>query len=805
MKSRRAYILCVIVFAFVGKSSAAPPRVNNDRYQLELIASDPQIVTPTGMAFDRKGRLLVIESNTHHRPKEYDGPPSDRIRMLSDSDGDGRPDRWSTYAEGFRHAMNILASDDDGLYVVERGRVILLHDTDGDGVADKQEVILRVETENDYPHNGLSGIARWGSDHLILGLGENHGLPYRLIPADGKEIAGTGGQDGFYKITNDGEQLERIARGVWNPFAICATPDGRIFAADNDPDSSPPCRLLHVVESGDYGYLYQYGRAGTHPLQAWNGELPGTLPFVCGVGEAPTAIVLHAGHLWVTSWGDHRIERYELVPRGASYGAKRDVIVQGNEDFRPTGMAVAPDGSLYFGDWVLRDYPVHGHGRIWRLALPAEEAKALFPPPTQEYLTTWGDSEYAYSAADSSDPFGHASAAWHIARENSGSPSDTKPGRRLCKLQAERFRGVGDPTAMLRTALADKSPEIRLYAVRWIADDRITALREDVARLLDGTQPDARYYLALLAAIDWLDREPKMRGSEIADVLLVRELENESRSDQTHALALTLLKPDNKFLTFDRLRQYLKSEHAQLRLEAVRTLAQQSDPGRSKLLAEVATDESQSEQVRAEAIAGLAPFFDQYPPATALRGYLESDNATLRREAERACRLAVGGIANEIKPTATDSAAWTKLMAKPGDAESGRRLYFSSVGPRCSNCHTFAGRGGKVGPDLTRIAQSATRDKIIASILQPSQEVAPDYQPWSLVTSDGKSYMALRLPKAGDDGKENYIDSNGTIFTLPSSEIEERHAADKSIMPDNLQSTLTIDDLRDLITFLTNP
>ena len=67
-----------------------------------------------------------------------------------------------------------------------------------------------------------------------------------------------------------------------------------------------------------------------------------------------------------------------MSPRGASYGAEREVIVQGDADFRPTGMAVAPDGSLYFGDWVLRDYPVHGKGRIWRLVLPDDEAKATF-------------------------------------------------------------------------------------------------------------------------------------------------------------------------------------------------------------------------------------------------------------------------------------------------------------------------------------------------------------------------------------------------------------------------------------------
>src|SRR6185503_15598806 len=115
-------------------------------------------------------------------------------------------------------------------------------------------------------------------------------------------------------------------------------PFGRLFAVDNDPDSRPPCRLLHIVEGGDYGYKYRNGRKGTHPFTAWNGELPGTLPMVAGTGEAPSGLLAcglgdklpsdYRGDLLVTSWGDHRIERYQLRPRGASFSADRIDVVQ---------------------------------------------------------------------------------------------------------------------------------------------------------------------------------------------------------------------------------------------------------------------------------------------------------------------------------------------------------------------------------------------------------------------------------------------------------------------------------------------
>jgi hypothetical protein len=809
---------------------AAEPRVTNDRYRLELVASEPAIVTPVGVAFDRAGRLLVVESHTHARPEGYQGPPGDRIRMLADSDGDGRLDQWSTFAEGFRHAMNLLVRPDGGVYLVTRHNVVLLTDTDGDGQADHERELVRLETDDDYPHNGLGGIAQTSDGELLLSLGENHGFAYRLIGSDAMAITGTGGADGVFRATADGGNLQRLAVGVWNPFSLCVDPHGRVFVVDNDPDASPPCRLLHIVPGGDYGYLFQYGRAGTHPLQAWNGELPGTLPMICGTGEAPTAIVPHAGRLWVTSWGDHRIESYRLVPSGATFTAEREVVVQGGADFRPTGMAVAPDGSLYFGDWVKRDYPVHGRGRIWRLVLPAHEIGDRFPmvtPEQQRLASLTGDD--VEIALGSGDPFVHAAGVWALGEKGVRTVFDeasqavdadgaTKtvltpfspsphPRVRLGHLESLRWNRRADALELLTSALADPSADVRLYAVRWIADERLVALRDDVAALVDGPLPTPRYYLAVLAAIDWLDHEPKMRSSGISDGLLARELRNDRRSPEQHSLALSLLSPDDKFLTLDRLRAYLQTRHAPLRMEAIRSLAQQSNPQRFAVLAEMARDVDESEAMRAEAIAGLAA------AAEAQRELLEqlaaSDSPLLAREADRVLRLArLRPTPPERKPPADNLAEWVELLNNPddlhsaADAESGRRLFFSSVGARCSICHQHSGRGGHVGTDLTHVGRTSTRERIIASILQPSQEIAPEYQPWQLTTDDGKTHVGLRLAEGGDDGSEEYLDDAGNRFVLTSESIESRAASTTSIMPDGLEATISLADFRDLLAFL---
>src|SRR5438309_7989047 len=364
---------------------AAPPTCIDNRLVIELVAREPDIVTPTGIAVDPQGRIWVIENNTHQRPADYKGPASDRIRIFSDFDANGRPRKMHTFAEGFRDSMGLALGKEGAVYLATRSAVHVLSDTVGDGVAHERQVIVKLDTSARYPHNGLSGFAFDALGNLYFGLGENEGLPYKLIGSDGTTLGGGGEGGSIYRCRPDGSNLIRVATGFWNPFGLGIDPLGRLFAVDNDPDSRGPCRLLHIVQGGDYGYRYRNGRKGLHPFTAWNGELPGTLPMVAGTGEAPCAVVPYnsgglpaeyRGKLLVTSWGDHLIERFQLTPRGASFTSQSEAVVRGGEDFRPVGMVTAPDGSLYISDWVDKSYPVHGKVRIWRLRmkLPPESA-----------------------------------------------------------------------------------------------------------------------------------------------------------------------------------------------------------------------------------------------------------------------------------------------------------------------------------------------------------------------------------------------------------------------------------------------
>jgi len=109
---------------------AASPVVTDDRLVLELVASEPDLMTPTGVAVDERGRVWVIENNTHERPANYKGPASDRILVFSDFDGSGKARKIGVYAEGFKNSMGLALRPDGAVYLATRSEIFLLHGKD---------------------------------------------------------------------------------------------------------------------------------------------------------------------------------------------------------------------------------------------------------------------------------------------------------------------------------------------------------------------------------------------------------------------------------------------------------------------------------------------------------------------------------------------------------------------------------------------------------------------------------------------------------------------------------------------------
>ncbi len=396
-------LMFVLATSFLQAEEIKTPRSLDDRVKIELFASEPDIVTVTGLTVDQHNRVYVVESHTHFRPENYQGPKTDRIRLLQDTTGDGHADHIQTFYEGSTETMNIAAHPEGWIYVATRSSIFRLRDQDDDGTADIRQNLVQLETTATYPHNGFSGFAfdffnnvyftmgeNEGSDaelvsdfgNVYFTLGQNYGDDALLVGKGNVRIPALRGEGGIFRCRLDGSKLERIATGFWNPFHLCFDVNGRMFVGDNDPGNRPPCRLLTIVRGGDYGYR----RRTLEPFIAVNAETPGTLPMTSSTGESPTGLIIYEsdqlpadyrGDLLVASWGEHRIDRYHLTPDGAAFKATTQPVIAGEEHFRPAGIAAGPDGSLYVGDWADRSYPLHGKGRVWRISAvkPGEKQK----------------------------------------------------------------------------------------------------------------------------------------------------------------------------------------------------------------------------------------------------------------------------------------------------------------------------------------------------------------------------------------------------------------------------------------------
>jgi putative membrane-bound dehydrogenase-like protein len=821
------------------------PKVLDDRLQLQLVAAEPEVVTPTGIAVDDQGRVLVIESHTHFRPEGYQGPPADRILLLDDFDPlTGKARRSRVFFEGTTHTMNLAVYHDGSIYVATRMEVFRLRDTDGDGRADERTPICRLDTPGNYPHNGLSGLAFDFAGHVYIGFGENLGAEYKLIGSDGRELAGGGEGGNIYCCDADGKNLRRVATGFWNPFGLGFDAFGRLFAVDNDPDSRPPCRLLHIVEGGDYGFRFRNGRKGVHPFTAWNGELPGTLPMVSGTGEAPCAVLAYEsdnlpeeyrGDLLVTSWGDHRLERYRLQPRGASFSAEMTPVLLGTQNFRPVGLALAPDGSLYMSDWVDKSYPLHGKGRVWRLSAKSARRSSL-PARQWDKPLLSGDLSGLdlKSALSSTDPFVRQAAVTSdedpLSRINPARFASNSSGlERLSIAIAKRRSGRAECRDVIPLLLRDSDPQVQIYGLVWIGEERLSDYRPAVEDFLRQRIATRQLFEVALATLDRLSRgTPANRKAETpGEQFVVRLLHDRTADVSIRRFALRSLPPDHPQFTVEFLTKLLADADPALRLEAIRTLRQRPEGRWWPPLREIAMSNTAATQERCEAIVSLSP--GNASDRKLLLVLAEDNNLEVADEALRALRgfdltpkeqqritqlaARLEGPHRELAervlmrnpppnlPKHEDLPAWLALAEGDGNREVGERIFYHPRVGGCFRCHEFEGRGYTVGADLSTIGRAMTRERLIQSIVDPSREIAPQFTAYTILTHTGEVLTGLHV---GDevDGRIRFADQNGRTFHIHPNDIERRVASSQSIMPDGLADNLTPQEIRDLVAFL---
>ena len=448
----------------------------------------------------------------------------------------------------------------------------------------------------------------------------------------------------------------------------------------------------------------------------------------------------------------NRVERFTLKPHGASVSANREIVVQGDNQFRPIDVALAPDGSLYFTDWVDRSYNVHGKGRIWRLRWIQDPPEHVVPPLSDaERRARLAASMPDWDALRSDDPFLHHAAMMGLTN----SPLLTidrlaalQNGRqRLGLLQAARRSRLSSDQhhALIEKALQDSDSSVRLYAVRWIADEGLTEFRQPLEKLLHDNDMAVALFLGVLAAIEWLDTgrvEPNRIAGESA---LVAALKDGSRP-RLQSMALKGLPAGHEAVTTELLSALVMNPQvdAVVRQEAARSLATSEAQDANEARLAVASRVDIPPEIRADALAGVTSGADE--TRMALEQLAASESILVRKEAARVLSRSTNTKAESVgaRPDPSDTSAWLNILDGPGNADAGWRVFFGRSAARCANCHRLDGRGADVGPDLTSIGLRMDRRRLLQSILQPSQEIGPRYVPWTVETEPATYSSACR-------------------------------------------------------------
>jgi putative heme-binding domain-containing protein len=421
-------------------------------------------------------------------------------------------------------------------------------------------------------------------------------------------------------------------------------------------------------------------------------------------------------------------------------------------------------------------------------------------------------------------------------------------------LLAARLRDPRDES-LLTIGLGDHDPDVRRLAVQWVAEEKLQDLRPRVEAVFNSTAVTADLFMATLAALEMLDGiKPEDIDKTPAAKYVLPLLADEQRPSAVRAQALRLVSPADPALNAGLLLRLINSSDLLLAQEAVRTLQLAPAELAAPFLISVAGDPLKDKQIRADALAGLAAAarIDQVDGAArkVLTMMLKSGNEVFRRESLRSARglfaadprlkdvllslctglvePSAGGesaadheLADQIELAVRESrislprgidamkskrpankAEWLAQLdrGRAADPEAGRRLFYHANGPGCSKCHTVNGRGGRVGPDLSRVVESMNRVQLIQSILEPGSEIAPQYVAWAFETTDGKVLTGMIVHE--NEGQTIIGDAEGKTTELKTIDIMQRVPQAKSIMPDKLTDLMTLQEFRDLVAFL---
>lgn len=438
-------------------------------FEIQLLAAEPDIAKPMNMAFDQRGRLWVTSSSEYPMAAPADRKARDTIRILEDTDGDGRTDVITTFADELNIPMGLYPYR-DGVICFSIPNIVFLRDTDGDDRCDTREILYGPFDTSRDTHGMCNAFTRGRDGWLYACHGfSNHST---VAGTDGHEISMQSGNTFRFKL--DGSRIEHFTHGQVNPFGLVFDRNGDLFSADCH--TKPVSLLLRG------GYHDSFGK----PHDGL-GYIPSVMDHLHGstaiggiaLGESTNFPDVYRTSSFGGNVATCRINRNSLVRFGSTIRAQEepDFLLCGDPWFRPADLQVGPDGSLYVTDFynrIIGHYEVklddprrdRHRGRIWRIVYTGSPNRR---DDSRDRETLSAERSEWKSVRD---------ATLDQLILMLGSPLLTRADLAFEEI-VERF-GVS-AVDVVRRNLTDSSPEIRLNAL-WLLQRLEVLESDDVAQ-----------------------------------------------------------------------------------------------------------------------------------------------------------------------------------------------------------------------------------------------------------------------------------------------------------------------------------
>ena len=633
-------------------------------FKAELVAAEPMLANPVCFHIDEHGRFYVVETFRYkggvldvrevmswlgddtacrvvadrramvvkHRG-EQGVPPleraSDRIKLIEDTDGDGRADRDTLFGDGWNKLEDGLASGvlarGGEVYFANVPALYILRDTDNDGRHDPDAAkVLHYGYGVRYAYIGhdLHGLIFGPDGKLYFSMGDRGLNIERSV--DGRKVA-CPDSGAVLRCNPDGTELELVHTGLRNPQELAFDGYGNLFTGDNNCDGGDAARWVHVVEGGDSGWRigYQHQEWPAH-RGPWNSErlwdpdtkTPGLYmvpPLANLKASGPSGLTYSPGtglprqydnSFYLADFrggpGNSGIWQLTHKPRGATFEIEQKLLV-GN--ILPTDVDFGPQGGMYYTDWTA-GWDLPGKGRIYRISEP----NSLAEPVVAEVRKLLAEDFSKRKPMDLLRLFEHRDmrvrqkAQFALAdRGEESAKILTALVRATSHDQLARIHavwGLGQvgrkkPTVLAPVVplLSDADVEIRAQAAKVLGDANVKDAFDGLVKLLRDDSARVRYFAATslgklrfpgdTAAIDPIvqmirdndDRDPYLRHAGVmalkglADSAHLDELAKDRSPAVRTAVLLVMRRQGDQ-----RIARFLEDEEPRIVLEAARAI-----------------------------------------------------------------------------------------------------------------------------------------------------------------------------------------------------------------------------------------